>query len=806
MGLPGGRMQTRSALTAAGGTDANEERANSGAWLPAVFLLVVVFWPLAAEAADGFLEVQVEPAVVDVPKPEPQGRRHWKILASPTPKVIADEPFRATLQEKVDKAFTEDHPWIANLRSQWSLLGKLGQDMSGAQLKFTRAARADDPVAGRQVNHFSPPSAADGPVHLFIPFSYTLTQMLTLRIEVASATDATPAEVGVLDLPLPDELRGNLAADVANRISFRLRGKGREITPEERARLLKVAGLAFTTVANEKALPPRPVVDDATASKIALILRASIFPPPEAAKAIRFVAALNEPGVWVLTVEGIRPVKGARIEGRYELAGIVDLKSLDDRTSARLTARAGEISKELNERFAKDFKPLHESVVGAVLTPGEIDAFRVRLLKTGEDKIARVDEVRVSDAVLIVPVVIRPKVQILEGSGGIGYTPREGPTGTAGLTGQNLLSLDESVSLNAKGGPDNYGGDFDFGVPLPSRWWNDERLTARVSLHALYDHASDTTLGQPPNVSVTEEDQSVRLRQSVMFRPFAPRSAEPGKTPPASSSALGLTKNTAIGVDIELGRRDVNLSGITAPTGIPLDGIVAPLSATFRAITGVVPRDPASRVRSIDVRLESTLERSFEILGSDLPYQAWNIRASIEGVFWLFSATPRGDILLRYVHGYGDTSNDTPLFRFLRVGGEANVRGVEEGEFIGQRLQSQQFEAGVSLCSLGQLIFPMALKSDNPTVGECQAGSLDLSRAFLKAFFDHADVAERVAGSQFIRGSRSILGGGAAVELHDLQVGSLKLSLALGYAYSPDSQRHPSGTVFTQVILPFTLR
>ena len=543
------------------------------------------------------------------------------------------------------------------------------------------------------------------------------------------------------------------------------------------------------------------------------LITTGLIPPPRPTppvKSITLLADPSDPQMWILTVRNVSPITGVKVDARYDLEKILAAgTTVDDRTRARLAARAEKVAAEIEKHFEGDFAAQRETV----LIADELEAMLARL--GSDERVEKPLEPRLEDGVLIYPIIIKPTVKTLVGSGGISYTPHEGFTGTAGLTEQNLFGLNEDASVDVKGGPHTQRGDFNLGIPIPASWLKDDRLAARGSLHGLYTRIDDAVLGQPESATVTEEENSVRVRHSLTFLPLARRSMEK-----APSQTLALSESTTFGIDLEFGRRDVNLRGVVAPAGIPTDGVTAPLTVAFRGSTGVEPRDRTEeRVRKVDLRLESAFEHSFAILGSDLQYDRWDVRASIEGLFWLFSTTPHNDVLVRYVHGVGITSGGTPLFRFFRVGGESNVRGVEEGEFIGRRLHFQQIEAGVSLCALQQLIVGRVGGAGGgpadddtaakPTPAErgCQAGGLDLARVFVKFFGDHADIAEQADGQQFERASRSIFGVGVALELHDLQVGNQRrLSLSLGYAYSPDSQRHSSGTVFTQVVMPFGLR
>ena len=776
--------------------------------------------PAPAESAENVLKLHVEPDVVDVPEPGLKGKRHWKVLATPKPEVFADEPFKSQLQREVDAALAETHPWISNPGSKWSFLSWLSRPdgpLGGTKLQFT-SSRVEEP-RGRPIVVLRPPQPADqGPVHASFSFTYVLTPMSRLRIAASSSPEPPGPGLAVKEIPLPADLLETVPEQdrqaVAAAVGFELRAKDAAFAPGEQERLLKVARHAFDIVRTQNALPPRSVVDDRTRQNVVLSVWNTLIPRPEPLKsAVRFEPVPGNPELWRLAVSNIVPIEAVRIEGRYDLTRVLapDTK-LSDQTKARLDKRAKEVSADLEEQFKADF----DKQRGSVLTWPELEDAIKHMKVAAKDRIISVDLPEVEGGVLTYPIVIKPVVQSIDGTVGIGYNPREGVTGSAGLTTYNLLRWQDSGSFNLKGGPDTRRADLDYGIPLPSKWWNDDqRLRARVSLRGLYARTADTVLGQPRNAAVTEEEHGVFLRQSFMFLPLAPRGE--GGPPPADADAPAaswrLSKSTALGLEAEIGRRDVELRGVAAPDGVPADGVTAPLSLTFRASSGFEPGDKTSGlVRSAGFRLESTFERSFGILGSDLRYERWDARAGVDGMFWLFSATPRNDLLLRYVHGYGTANAGTPLFRFLRVGGESNVRGMEEGELIGRRLQYQQLEVGVGVCSLQQLLFakkatPRDGAAPGPPGAECQLGGLDLNRAFLKAFVDHADLTERAVGRQFLRGSRGIVGTGIALELHDLPVGNdLKLSLTIGYAYSPDSQRHASGTAFTSVIMPFALR
>jgi len=781
--------------------------------LVAAIVAILALWPAPAESAEGFLDLNVEPQMLDVPKGA--GRIYWRILSSPPPQIVADEPFKSQLKREIDTAFAETEPWVADRGSDRNLTAWLAKGPLAAAKLIFQVPRANEPKGPQFVAILRAPTPAQGRAHIFVPFTYELTLMSRLRIVASSAADPPPSGSAVKPVPLPTDLLDPVPAPdrqaVASSVTFELRAKGPAFADGEEDRLLKVARHAFVIAREQHVLPPRPVVDNASRDKVEEIVRTTLIPHPEPARsAVRLEPVAGESGLWRLAVTNVVPIEAVKIEARYDLAKILGPETtVSAQEKASLEARAAEIATDLEERFKEDFAKQR----GTVLTAAEVEAIRSHMRETENKRIAKVDQPRLDHGVLIYPIVINPTVKTLVGSVGVGYAAREGLTGSASLTGTNLLGWSDSGSFNLKGGPDARRADFNYGIPLPSEWLNDNRLSGRLSLRGLYARTTDTVLGQPRNAAVTEDEHGVFLRQSFMFLPLASRGdgRPPATDTHASWKSWGLSEATALGLDVEFGRRDVDLRGVAAPDGVRLDGVTAPLSLTLRGSTGFEPRDrTGQRARSVDLRVESTFERSFAVLGSDLSYERWDVRGAIDGMFWLFSTTPRNDVLLRYVHGYGTATAGTPLFRFLRVGGESNVRGVEEGEFIGRRLSYQQLEVGLGLCSLYQLVAPKiggTPVTAPPAAGanECQVGGLDFGRAFVKTFVDHADLTDRAVGRQFQRGSREIFGAGIALELH-VPVGTQKLSLTVGYAYSPDSDRHSSGTAFTQVIMPFAVR
>ena len=762
--------------------------------LGVALFLTVAAPPLEPAWADGVLELQLEPAVVDVP--EGAGRRHWRIATDPRPTVTAsDETVRTMVQDEIDQALAKPHAWIADRGSAWSLLAQLAGGNSPLSAVSVRFPDTFGVVSGSttRVTYMVPPGAAAVPVRLGIRFTYAVRRISAVRIEVSSA--GAPAEplagvTAVKEFPATED------ASTDDRIRIRLVAAGTVFVDREEERLRKVAREALAAAKAGGLLPTHLVPTDSARGLVARRIMASVTPSPRATVDI-VQADVEGFVVVVVAVRDVLPIGSVRIDASYDLATLLAPgTTVSPHTRARLAERAADAAKDIEERFRDDL----EQQIGTVLTHDEEAETLKRLREDPKKRVARVDTPTFADGVLTYPVVIKPTVKTLGGSAGIEYAPREGLNGTLGLTGQNLLGLGEDGSINVRGGPHSRRGDVGLNFPLTR--WMDERLTPLVSLHGLYSRLDDVVYGRGAD-GVTEEEATAGVRTSIVFRPWAPViEIEPGKSPTERRRALGsLSDSTALALELDVSRRDVHLDGVTVPAGLPKDGVTAPVSLTVRAMSSWDPGAPTNlRLRGVDVALESTFERSFEWLGSDHRYTRWDLRASMAATL---AVTPEVDMVLRYVHGYGVANDGTPLFRFLRVGGESSVRGLEEGEFVARTLQFQQAEAGVSLCSAYRLISRRLSTGDEQG---CRVENFDLSKVFAKLFVDHARIEERFEQGRLVAASRHVFGVGAAVELRDLPLGRQKVTLSIGYGYSPDSRKHERGTVFTQAIMPFGLR
>jgi len=144
----------------------------------------------------------------------------------------------------------------------------------------------------------------------------------------------------------------------------------------------------------------------------------------------------------------------------------------------------------------------------------------------------------------------------------------------------------------------------------------------------------------------------------------------------------------------------------------------------------------------------------------------------------------------------------TPLFELGRLGGPLTVRGLEEGEFIGRKLSADQFELGINALVLWHVVTrkPVEEMLLRDCLDESTSGlPFDVSNAYLKVFYDLGRVHDQDSFVNPI--ARTARGYGIALELR--QMAGKNVNLSIGYAYSPDSALHKSGTVYTGVSYTF---
>jgi hypothetical protein len=80
---------------------------------------------------------------------------------------------------------------------------------------------------------------------------------------------------------------------------------------------------------------------------------------------------------------------------------------------------------------------------------------------------------------------------------------------------------------------------------------------------------------------------------------------------------------------------------------------------------------------------------------------------------------------------------------------------------------------------------------------------IDLSKVYLKGFYDRGRVSNSANFSDLLAFRHAAKGYGFAVEIQALPAAGKRITLSIGYARSPDSVLHRSGLALTSVSINF---
>ncbi|HSK62682.1 MAG TPA: hypothetical protein VK893_02535, partial [Pyrinomonadaceae bacterium] len=210
----------------------------------------------------------------------------------------------------------------------------------------------------------------------------------------------------------------------------------------------------------------------------------------------------------------------------------------------------------------------------------------------------------------------------------------------------------------------------------------------------------------------------------------------------------------------------------------------------------------------IDFVFDAKGQKGLDTLGADFAYRQYELSAGAQIFFGFTSPT---NMFLRYVRGAGASSSGTPLFKEFRLGGSLNVRGLEEGEFIGNSYAYDRTEFGVGLLPLVSTVrhlLPFGRKSDQrgseENAGPKQFSGIDLANTYVKIFYDRGRVFETKALGEILNPAHGVKGYGIAAELRGLAfINNKRANLTIGYARSPESLLHRRGIIVTGLSLDF---
>ena len=495
----------------------------------------------------------------------------------------------------------------------------------------------------------------------------------------------------------------------------------------------------------------------------------------------------------VFGVQGLQFVESVRISVTPEP---------DPQGNTTITDRDREIEELLNQKE----KPRLLVQPGQILTNDILDKDTRRLYLVRS--VSAVPKYSFADGVLTYEVTRRREIVNLTVTGAGSYSPEYALNGSLGVTGDNLLGRSESLSLNLTGGNSFQRGQFSFSIPreTPKERRKIPIIFAGFTLSANYSYDSDQHLGNPLLTRFTNRESQISAKASFEYDSFTDRDyIDQAEGIEDKRKRLHHVVTTDAGFDLL--NNQLKSDGLIPVA--PLDGRVVYPSLNVRYLASYDLRRPGMRggLGEIDFLLTATGQKGFTGLGGDFSYRQYELTGGAQ-IFFGFAAPT--DLFLRYQRGAGASSNGTPLFKIFRLGGPQNVRGLEEGEFVGNSYAYDRTEFGVALLPLlrtARKMFPGGKKSTNENPSEpapTNIGGIDLANTYVKTFYDRGRTFDSKSLGKILNPAHGVKGWGIAAELRGIAfISNKRANLTIGYARSGDSLLHRRGVVVTGLSLDF---
>lgn len=762
-----------------------------GFWAITSAILIVGSSIKAQNTSQDFLRVKVKAQSIQVP-PDTQPRLQWVVVDLANAEVHVQDPdLREAIVQSIQEMTAENHPWIAR-GTAFNFFGKLVQNVSG---KISGTFQIAPPSAV-----LKPATLENAEVNDIWKITYVAEVVRNLEIVIATAearkAGATPSKTLKTMADAAAFGIGNLT-ESEKKIPVTIEYAARDLTartgesPDDvrvavEKELMKVAGYAFLKARSGglilgQKLPQDRSVTEKQIQNTYSAVRIQGWPSPKAT--IRRLA--QGTGSWSLTVENVQLVGDVniKVEPIKLQQQLKDKGQIED--ANKLENRRKEIEADFNSRYGpRLLAQAHEAP-----TKDEIEK-DTNLLAQLTD-VANVTPMA-DGSTLVFDINRRPQIASLSIKGGFGYSPEDSFTGLAQINANNLLHLNETFALSFTGGNQVLRGNvsFNYYYEEPSR----KQYFRSVNLSGTFFRDRNQRLGNLEGPKLEDRESNGEAKFSTGYDSFNPRDY--------ILRAEGIDKKRkrlryGMKLDAAIDYKDVSIQP-DSPSSAPLvEGQVAALSLLLdQGLSFDLKQTPLSRVGEFDAFLTASAKKAFSILGADFPFDQFSI--SIGGQLFFGPSSPT-DIFLRFNSQVGVSSGRTPVFEQFRLGGPNNVRGLEEGEFIGRNMNFERAEMGFKSTYLLSLFKPKTGKettNPQPTVG-----GIDLSNTYVKAFYDWGRVTDKTSLADLFKLASGVQGIGIGIELRGLNLGGKRASLTIGYAYSHDSVLHKSGVLVTGLSL-----
>ena len=502
---------------------------------------------------------------------------------------------------------------------------------------------------------------------------------------------------------------------------------------------------------------------------------------------------LSDANVEIFGVSGLQLVDEVKIEVSPE----------PDATGAETpTERDKEIEALLNEQY----KPRLLAQPDHIITDDILDkdTQQIFLIRSVSDPPTN----SFADGVLTYEVKRRREIVSLTLTGAGSFSPEQKLFGSLSFAGDNLLHKHESASLGLSGGEAFQKGQLDFSIPreTPKVRRRVPIIFAGFNLNGSYSYDESQRLGNLPITDLSNRESQISTKVSFEYDSFTNRNyVEQAEGIDDKRKRLHHVVTTDVGFDLQ----NTNLKSRGLIPLDPLDGRILYPSLRLHYLGSYDMKRAGRRggIGEIGFLLDATGQKGLDTLGADFAYRQYELTAGAQ-VFFGFSAP--NNMFLRYQRGVGASSSGTPIFKSFRLGGSLNVRGLEEGEFVGNSYAYDRTEFGVAFLPLIRTIrfmLPFGRKSGargSEDATPKQFGGIDLNNTYVKTFYDRGRLFDTKSLGAILNPAHGVKGWGIAAEMRGLAfIQNKRANLTIGYARSPDSLLHRRGIVVTGLSLDF---
>lgn len=746
----------------------------------------------AQDSSAGSLRLTVKVQSIQITG-ESQPSLRWIVVDLNSVQVdVQDTDLQSAIVASLQEMGRENHPWVAR-GTVWNFFGKLSTLVSS---KVSGAFELSPPS-----DVLKPATELNKESNAPWTISYAPALIRSFAIVVATAEAQKPgASVIKQTKTLADAAAvfatGSLT-DVETRIPVTISYASSDLTPGPKelpdaakkaveTSLFRIAANSFVAskaggfVINRTLPKSRSEIEDKLNDFYSTAKIKDWGPGPKST--IRQTAAGT--GDWILTIGNVRPLGAVliRVEPIKLQQELKDKGQIDD--ERKLENRR----EQIEAAYIKRYGPKLLSRAHEIPTRADIEK-DAGLLAQADDALSVMPTADGSN--LTFAVTRRPQIASLSLKAGIGYNPEDSFTGLAQISETNLLHWNEVLSFSFSGGNQILSGLLSFSAFCDQT--GDSQYSKCLTVSGKLFRDRDQQLGNPTGPKLQNNEASGEAKFSAGYDSFTPRDY--------ILRAEGFDKTRkrlryTVRGDASFNYKDTSIDSFAAGSAPVSAGRVSSISLVIdQGLSYDLRKTAQSKLGEFDFFVTALAKRAFEFLGGDSSFEQYSINLGSQLFFGPRTPT---DMFLRFNGETGVSSRATPAFELFRLGGPNNVRGLEEGEFIGRNLNFERAEIGFKSTYLIGLF--RAKRDAAGNAAQPVVGGIDLSNTYLKAFYDWGSVGDRRSANPFEITS-GVQGLGFAVELRGLNVGGKRASLSIGYAYSHDSLLHRSGVLVTSFSL-----